>query len=51
MPEWVKTQNFPQFFGFCIFVGMLVAGCYYNLALVQLGLEDFGTRWLGLSEA
>jgi MFS family permease len=30
---------------------MMAAGYYYNLTFVQLGLEDFGTRWLGLSEA
>jgi len=42
--------NFPRIFGFLLFVGMMAAGYYYNLTFVQLGLEDFGTNWLGLSE-
>jgi MFS family permease len=28
---------------------MLSAGYYYNLTFVQIGLEDFGRRWLALS--
>jgi hypothetical protein len=48
MTEWIKTHQFLQIFGFCLFVGMLAAGYYHKLTFVQLGLEDFGTRWLGL---
>jgi MFS family permease len=44
-----RSINLPQFFGVCLFIGMMAAGYYYNLTFVQLGLEDFGTRWLGLS--
>jgi MFS family permease len=46
-----RSINLPQFFGVCLFVGMMAAGYYYNLTFVQLGLEDFGTRMLGLSES
>lgn len=42
--------HFPRLFGFVLFIGMMSAGYYYNLTFVQLGLEDFGTNWLGLSE-
>ena len=35
-------------FGYVLFVGMMAAGYYYNLTFVQLGLEDFGRRVLGL---
>jgi hypothetical protein len=46
-----SVLNLPRLLGFTLFVGMMAAGYYYNLTFVQLGLEDFGTRWLGLSEA
>ena len=46
-----QALNLPRLFGFLLFVGMMAAGYYYNLTFVQLGLDDFGTRWLGLSEA
>lgn len=45
----VKTCNIPELFGYVLFTGMMAAGYYYNLTFVQLGLEDFGTRLLGLS--
>jgi len=47
----LQRLNLAKFFGFTLFVGMMAAGYYYNLTFVQLGLEDFGTRRLGLSEA
>jgi MFS family permease len=51
LSDWRSALNIPGLFGFTLFVGMMAAGYYYNLTFVQLGLEDFGTRWLGLSEA
>lgn len=39
----------PRIFGFTLFVSMMAAGYYYNLTFVQLGLEDLGTRHLGLT--
>jgi MFS family permease len=49
MFELLKSRNIPSSFGFSLFVGMMAAGYYYNLTFIQLGLEDFGTRLLGLS--
>jgi MFS family permease len=46
--EMLKSPQWPQRLGYLLFAGMLSAGYYYNLTFVQLGLEDFGTRWLGL---
>jgi hypothetical protein len=46
-----RRLNLVQRFGFFVFVGMMAAGYYYNLTFVQLGLEDFGRRRLGLSDA
>lgn len=45
----IPSQNLPSLFGLAAFIGMMAAGYYYNLTFVQLGLEDFGTRQLGLS--
>ncbi len=45
----LKSRNFPAIFGYMLFIGMMASGYYYNLTFVQLGLEDFGTRLLGLS--
>jgi MFS family permease len=39
----------PRYFGIGLFIFMMAAGYYYNLTFIQLGLEDFGTRQLGLS--
>lgn len=47
----LKSRNYPFFFGVILFIGMMSAGYYYNLTFVQLGLEDLGTRLLGLSAA
>lgn len=51
MMEILKSRNFPSLFGVSLFVGMMSAGYYYNLTFIQLGLEDFGRRALGLSAA
>lgn len=40
-----------QWLGIGLFSGMMSAGYYYNLTFVQIGLEDLGTRLLGLSVA
>lgn len=45
----ITIQKLIRFLGLGLFVGMMAAGYYYNLTFVQLGLEDFGTRILGLS--
>ena len=47
----LQRLNPARIFGFSLFVGMMAAGYYYNLTFVQLGLEDFGMRRLGLAEA
>ncbi len=49
MAGFLKSRNYPFVFGISLFVGMMSAGYYYNLTFVQLGLEDLGTRLLGLS--
>lgn len=49
MLDLFKSRNWPALFGFFLFVAMMAAGYYYNLTFVQLGLEDLGTRVLGLS--
>lgn len=36
--------------GYGLFVALMVAGYYYNITFVQLGLIDLGTRLVGLSE-
>jgi MFS family permease len=45
----LKSPQWPRWLGYLLFTGMLSAGYYYNLTFVQLGLEDFGRRWLGLT--
>jgi len=49
MFKMLISRNFPALFGYFLFIGMMASGYYYNLTFVQLGLEDFGTRLLGLS--
>lgn len=44
-----ESASLIRIFGVGLFVGMMAAGYYYNLTFVQIGLEDFGTRILGLS--
>ncbi len=44
-----KSPQWPRLLGYLLFTGMLSAGYYYNLTFVQLGLEDFGARWLELN--
>lgn len=51
MLDMLKTRSWHSLFGIALFIGMMAAGYYYNLTFIQLGLEDFGTRWLGLGAA
>jgi MFS family permease len=51
MPRLLQARDWPALGGYVLFVAMVAAGYYYNLTFVQLGLEDFGTRVLGLSSA
>lgn len=47
--DMFKSLQWPRWFGYFLFSGMLSAGYYYNLTFIQLGLEDFGRHWLALS--
>ena len=51
MLRLLQGRDWPALGGYVLFVVMMAAGYYYNLTFVQLGLEDFGTRVLGLSSA
>ncbi len=51
MADRVNPRNGITLLGILLFVGMMASGYYYNLTFVQIGLEDFGTRILGLSAA
>lgn len=42
--EWVVVA------GYVLFVALMVAGYYYNITFVQLGLIDLGTRLVEMSE-
>jgi MFS family permease len=47
---YVRDRRFTPVFGYGLFVALMVAGYYYNITFVQLGLIDLGTRLVGLSE-
>lgn len=49
-PASLRDRRWTPVLGYLLFVALLVAGYYYNLTLVQLGLLDLGTRLVGLSE-
>ena len=49
MMELLKTRNLSGLAGGLLYVIMMAAGYTYNLTFVQLGLEDFASRLLGLS--
>jgi MFS family permease len=46
----VRDGRWTTAFGYVLFVALMVAGYYYNITFVQLGLIDLGTRLVGLSE-
>ena len=48
--EHVREHRWSTVFGYVLFVALMVAGYYYNITFVQLGLIDLGTRLVGMSE-
>jgi len=48
--EHVRGRRWSTVFGYVLFVALMVAGYYYNITFVQLGLIDLGTRLVGMSE-
>ncbi|WP_115864090.1 MFS transporter [Halorussus litoreus] len=46
----VREHRWTTAFGYVLFVALMVAGYYYNITFVQLGLIDLGTRLVGMSE-
>lgn len=46
----VRERRWPTVAGYALFVALMVAGYYYNITFVQLGLIDLGTRLVGMSE-
>jgi hypothetical protein len=48
--EYVRRGEWSTVVGYLLFVVLMVAGYYYNITFVQLGLIDLGTRLVGLSE-
>jgi MFS family permease len=46
----LREQRWTTVAGYGLFVALMVAGYYYNITFVQLGLIDLGTRLVGLSE-
>jgi MFS family permease len=47
---YVREGQWPVVAGYGLFVALMVAGYYYNITFVQLGLIDLGTRLVGMSE-
>ena len=48
--EYVRAGDYTVVAGYGLFVALMVAGYYYNITFVQLGLIDLGTRLVGMSE-
>jgi hypothetical protein len=48
--EYVREDDWSVVAGYGLFVALMVAGYYYNITFVQLGLIDLGTRLVGMSE-
>lgn len=46
----LRGRRWATVLGYVLFVALMVAGYYYNLTFVQLGLIDLGTRLVGMSE-
>ncbi|NHN42975.1 multidrug effflux MFS transporter [Halorubellus sp. JP-L1] len=46
----VRNRRWTTVSGYGLFVALMVAGYYYNITFVQLGLIDLGTRLVGLTE-
>ena len=50
LPHYVRARRWEVVAGYALFVGLMVAGYYYNITFVQLGLIDLGTRLVGMSQ-
>lgn len=50
LPEYFREGEWSTVFGYLLFVALMVAGYYYNITFVQLGLIDLGTRLVGMTE-
>jgi hypothetical protein len=46
----VRRGRWTTVSGYVLFVALMVAGYYYNITFVQLGLIDLGSRLVGMSE-
>ncbi|WP_459191943.1 MFS transporter [Halosimplex sp. J119] len=46
----LRERHWETVVGYVLFVSLMVAGYYYNITFVQLGLIDLGTRLVGMSE-
>jgi MFS family permease len=46
----IRERQWVTVAGYGLFVALMVAGYYYNITFVQLGLIDLGTRLVGMSE-
>jgi len=46
----VREHRWITVAGYGLFTALMVAGYYYNITFVQLGLIDLGTRLVGMSE-
>ena len=50
LSRYLRCRQWSAVFGYVLFVALMVAGYYYNITFVQLGLIDLGTRLVGMSE-
>ena len=48
--EFLRARQWSTVFGYLLFVALMVAGYYYNITFVQLGLIDLGVRLVGMTE-
>jgi MFS family permease len=48
--QYAKTGQWSTLMGYMLFIGMMGVGYFYNVTFIQLGLEDLGTRLIGMSE-
>jgi len=48
--QHLRDRRWETVAGYALFVALMVAGYYYNITFVQLGLIDLGTRLVGMSE-
>jgi MFS family permease len=50
LSQYLRARHWQPLAGYLLFVTLMVAGYYYNITFVQLGLIDLGTRLIGMSE-